>query len=856
MRREFLIISVLSVFFVSSAISLSGSFHPALAQCPEYLAIWSSDLRIFAQQPDTRVKLIDIDTGTPLSLTDPRIANCNIATNPFILSKAGDSFEGIAENAQIRVKIVATDISGRGKLKPLTVWTGSLSSQYRHPGPDINAAELEETPNPWMAFLPACTKDLSTLPSKIGQEFIGFTTAEMYIFAQKKSSATRIVIEDMKTNTDSDSDDTIMLDANSPYCTYKDNTVQIFYVNIFDDDTVRISGNTKMAVLAGLGSQSSPDWAVSVPAFDTGQESGMEFYTFAHDQLMVFPMQDNTIVSLIDCSDYDDSRVCTLVNGSLTNTSYDLLAISKSSTGSGRIIPRSGNPKVNIIPASLNNNVFDNDLIKITATKPVLVQAGGSINDRSFLDVAATSMDTNDSKTYLTYAYVPGCGSSTDRNVHIFGYDATTRFSITSLSFTGSSASFGHHDIDLDADSINADFPQNSWTSGTLDGEVLWASGDFCGEALRITSNKPLLIFTGSESTPNSGTFVPCQPAIFPLPPAAVIESAGGGSFLSPVVFDASGSYDRDSIPGKKLAYYCWDFDISLDTDDDGITDNDADSFMPTVTHSYPRTGSYTARLTFSDDDGQVGFATVHITVGEDGLKSHDALITLLPSAPEAGSAVTATVEIPLPDVSYHISFGQMTQEDNTFKISVELTPPPSSSTYHPGMTIQQRYTYFLGDLEEGDYLVEVYEGAIQDENVLASKSFSVKASSSSSSASSSYLLNTWPYYTSSGGYSGYYTSPPLSTPPVFSIGTTSPSYTVWTSPLANPSLSTRSASSISLWPSSYSSGFPVVSYPVNSWSTPSLSYYSGGSILTPYRSTGSLLQPYYRSSFVSMSWY
>src|SRR6476620_7792760 len=83
-------------------------------------------------------------------------------------------------------------------------------------------------------------------------------------------------------------------------------------------------------------------------------------------------------------------------------------------------------------------------------------------------------------------------------------------------------------------------------------------------------------------------------------PPVAVVN-ATPTSGLAPlsVSFNGSGSSDSDGT----IASYSWDFGDS--TNANGVT----------TSHTYNAAGSYTARLTVTDDDGAVSSATVVITV-------------------------------------------------------------------------------------------------------------------------------------------------------------------------------------------------------------------------------------------------
>jgi PKD repeat protein len=83
-------------------------------------------------------------------------------------------------------------------------------------------------------------------------------------------------------------------------------------------------------------------------------------------------------------------------------------------------------------------------------------------------------------------------------------------------------------------------------------------------------------------------------------PPVAVINaSPTSGVAPLPVAFDGSGSSDADGT----IASYSWDFGDS--TNASGVS----------VNHTYNTPGTYTARLTVTDDDGAISSKTVTITV-------------------------------------------------------------------------------------------------------------------------------------------------------------------------------------------------------------------------------------------------
>jgi hypothetical protein len=81
----------------------------------------------------------------------------------------------------------------------------------------------------------------------------------------------------------------------------------------------------------------------------------------------------------------------------------------------------------------------------------------------------------------------------------------------------------------------------------------------------------------------------------------APVADAGGdrsGNEGDTLTFDGSGSYDPDGT----IVSYWWDFDSSIDTDNDGNFTNDKDASGPIVAKSYLDNGNFTATLNVVDD--------------------------------------------------------------------------------------------------------------------------------------------------------------------------------------------------------------------------------------------------------------
>ncbi len=81
------------------------------------------------------------------------------------------------------------------------------------------------------------------------------------------------------------------------------------------------------------------------------------------------------------------------------------------------------------------------------------------------------------------------------------------------------------------------------------------------------------------------------------------------------VVFTNNSFVDTDQ--GAELAGTYWDFDLNTDSDGNGVTDDDYDSFDASPTHVYPEFGTYKVSMTVVDTAGQTDSVTQEIEVKE-----------------------------------------------------------------------------------------------------------------------------------------------------------------------------------------------------------------------------------------------
>lgn len=556
----------------------------------EYLTFWSGDLIISAQEPDTRVYLYDIDTGALLSTTDPRLSSPPIS-NPFVLSNFGDSWEergGVGDpTKEIRLKVVTEDATGGGADKPVTIWTG-----YLNPG----------SSNPWMSYVPAYG-ETGRSGTELGKEFLGFVDEEMYIFALREPSVpTLITVDDMVTNKDADTDDDYTLSPSSPELDYSDSEIEIFYIYGFDEDTVHITSNVLASVLVGKRSRepSLNDWSATPPSYaagDEGVERGTLFYTYVRSYLTVFPLEAETNVTITDLSDGDDS-LNTILDGDETDGTYSFYTATKQSFSNGQMLPRPAAPAVTIVT---DDNPFEEDYVKVTSNKPVLVYDGPvASNTLDYADVAY-SIPTGPSSQEL-YCYAQNHGNSND--LQIFSYDVNTSVTITSLTATEGFRGGVRHDFVIGP----AGTP---WITGVDGFGFWWGSGVWSGETLHITSDRPITVIGGDYDEPQTfGAFLPYT-YIGPQPPVADAGEDQTVDEGEQVTLDGSGSFDPE---GANLTFE-WDFDDSVDVDGDGDYTNDVDATGVMVNHTYGDNGIFRATLNVTDDQGLSDTDTMEITV-------------------------------------------------------------------------------------------------------------------------------------------------------------------------------------------------------------------------------------------------
>jgi PKD repeat protein len=156
-------------------------------------------------------------------------------------------------------------------------------------------------------------------------------------------------------------------------------------------------------------------------------------------------------------------------------------------------------------------------------------------------------------------------------------------------------------------------------SNGNLGSAVITSpsTGAFTYTPLPDASGSDTFTFRANDGTGDSNT---ATVSIFigtvDIPPTAVIASSASiGEAPHQVQFDGSGSTDSDGA----ISAFSWDFG-------DGET-----AAGPVVTHTYTQAGTYSARLTVTDNSGLTGSASTPILVAAEGNIPPEAVIAASP---------------------------------------------------------------------------------------------------------------------------------------------------------------------------------------------------------------------------------
>ncbi len=628
--------ALISATAVNSQITAPGTDYPTF---------WSGELRVFAQQPDTRVTLLDLDDGSLFDLGDARAAGgpCYVITaggaivepptNPFLLPDRGSMFRctgGLGgPTDEIRVRVLSDDATGAGGLKPVTLWTGS---------------PVLDEPNSWGSLLPSDLSEGSFFGREIGTRFVGFTQSELIITSRPLAGSTTSLTID---RLDSGSRLVLDLDATVPVCPplaptfppidpaatpcylHNDAELQVLYDGNSADDRVLVSSSAPSSVLTGHRllaavpdngtiTHEAADWTVTPPSWaagDDGVELGTEFYTFVRQALTIFPTEHDTTIEITDLSDGDDSRTVFLEHGDLMNPKdpgVPRLDVFTPFTDTGRgnfVLPRPAEPAVELVTAA--ENPFDNDVVRIVADKPVLVYQGPAGSDTNeFADVAFSVATGPQSR--MVYCYAQNFGGSND--FQLFSFPGANQVSVVSLSYTdGLTRPPANHDflVDFTETQPPAVTPwpvHDKFVTHGVPGAIQhFGSGVWSGELLVVHSERPITVIGGDYDTPLFGAYVPFVPTSRDLPPVARLATAADSTcFGSSFSLSGAGSFDQDAEgPAPQIVRYDWQFG-----DGSSLSTTTSD-----VVHTYAAPGDYTVELTVTDNEGNPDSDYLDVTV-------------------------------------------------------------------------------------------------------------------------------------------------------------------------------------------------------------------------------------------------
>ena len=357
--------------------------------------------------------------------------------------------------------------------------------------------------------------------------------------------------------------------------------VDAFEIRGFDDDSVVVECSRPCVVQSGAGlAKGSGGGALSPPSVapgDDGRGLGTHFFLHAYPDLAIFATQANTQVEIIDHSDQDDSHRFALDAHQYWTTRAPTGAVADRLSVNG------------------NNNRFDDDVVEIRSSRPVLVYSGpiGVVEQGFTLDHVVTVPTAPNRHEAFIFANRSG--------LEILTRDAGAVVEMRTLS----------GDV-LRVVKIEA----TDWDG---DGPFSWrAPFRWHRELVHVVSSRPLSLFYGDfddemYSGCCSGAFVASLPVAQDLPPVA----AAGPDVIScpfePVRFDGTDSFDADD--SGNIVSYRWDVDDVTNSDGVGGLGDDVDLGRATGWHTYLAPGVYEARLTVIDGDGRRDDDRLRVTV-------------------------------------------------------------------------------------------------------------------------------------------------------------------------------------------------------------------------------------------------
>ncbi len=236
---------------------------------------------------------------------------------------------------------------------------------------------------------------------------------------------------------------------------------------------------------------------------------------------------------------------------------------------------------------------------------PASSSFAGSVDEVAVYSRALTAAEVGDHHVRATQ---PGAANA----------KPAAAFSATASGLTAAFDATASSDTDGTIASYAWDFGDGSTGTGATPSHAYAAAGTYT-VALTVTDDR------GATGTASKAVTVTAPPAN--VAPVAAFTAAAAGLTAT---FDASGSSDADGT----IASYAWDFG-------DGTTGTGAKPG-----HTYATAGTYTVRLTVTDDDGATGTVSKAVPVTAAGTLASDAFSRTVASGwgtADSGGAWTAS---------------------------------------------------------------------------------------------------------------------------------------------------------------------------------------------------------------------